>query len=209
MRGLWQRLKPTRETTDRRASSRYRCEVTPLEGRQLMAINAAVPTGPPITAVATPQILRNNGGLIAVKITGTFHQGLVSFIEAKPPVVSEPPPSQMFYIKRNLLQRAKITPVRIEVTDQYREYQPRVVATVHLVESKFYFYPPSKTYVANEQLVRSYTYSATVYLQAKANTGTNGRRYTVAVSVADSDNGAGVNFAVVVPPGTPPPAHKA
>ena len=208
MRPFWQLLTRYRRSIERDRSRRFQIEFTPLEGRQLMTINAATINGLPITAVATPQVLRDTGGLVPVTITGTFHQGLTSFIAGSPK--TEPPASSMFYIKQNLINRAALTPVHVEVTDQYRQYEPRVTAQVHLVESKFYFYTPTRQYVANEQLIRSYTYTATVYLQAKANPGTNGRRYTVSVSVSDSDNGAGVNFAVVVPSNARPrPGHKA
>ncbi len=198
MCALWNRLWTTRRDSAGRARCQKRAlEVTSLERRDLMAIIPGSSTIPPISAIATPQILPNNNRLIAVQIHGEFHQGLTSILGKG--VTTEPPPSSMFYIQRALNQRAMISPVNVEVTDQYRQYQPRVKAHVQLVKSAYYFNPPNKATPASEVLLRDYTYTAVVYLEASKNSSTNGRRYTVSVSVSDSDNGAGVNFAVVVP----------
>jgi len=214
MRELWQRLKRNWSTPPSRGSRRRPTGFMTLESRRLQAIVPLGLGGRAITAAFNPQVLPNTGQLVPVAITGVVTQGVTAVLDGH--LTKEPSEPSLSYIKANLLRRAQTQPLDVAVTDQYRQYEPRISTELKLIPSdplhfhttaldNFVFNPAAynaitKTWSpASEQVLRAYSYTATIFIQAKANPGTHGRRYTVTVSTSDADSGAAVNFAVVVP----------
>jgi hypothetical protein len=149
-----------------------------------------------VTAVATPRVLPNNGKLVPVTITGTIMQIFVTDLGN---ATVAPPASQAAAI--DAAHEAKPAPSEVlgVVTDQYGADEPRVRTTaIQFTSSGTFFAPVSATNpTAVEGLIRNYTYTITLPLQAKANS--INRQYVIGVFASDSDNVGQKNIAVLVP----------
>lgn len=100
--------------------------------------------------------------------------------------------------------------VVLQVTDQYRQDEPRLAAPISLYAAPSiepFGNPLFEKGAYVEQISvptamainRSYTYSFATHLQALKHPGTSGRQYIVNVSSEDADDGGSVNTAVIVP----------
>lgn len=149
-----------------------------------------------VTAVATPRLLPDNGKFVPVTVTGTIEQVLVTDLgQATVP----PPASQLAAI--DAANEAKPRPKEVlgVVTDEYRTDEPRVRTTaLQFVNSGTYFAPFSATNpTAVEGLIRNFSYSFTLRLQAKHHS--ISRQYDIGVFATDNDNTGQKNIAVLVP----------
>jgi hypothetical protein len=178
MRFQWGRRARGQRAPRRLRAWRY-VESTELEARRLQAIGA-------ITAIATPKILTpDNGQFIAVTVTGKIDQVINTTLPGHQ--TSPPPDDQLAALAARAAKRPPPSLVRAIVTDQYRQVEPRLDTHVGaLVKSKAVFLPATQFMPhAIESLSRTYSYSFTIYLQAKASS--IGRQYDITVFVKDTE----------------------
>ncbi|HEV3166962.1 MAG TPA: hypothetical protein VGZ22_23240 [Isosphaeraceae bacterium] len=184
-----------RRDRDGRASRQKRhqrhLEFTILEDRQ-------VPTIVTVTAVAFPRALEPaNGRFLPVVVSGTVKQSLTQVLAGN---VTSLPPAELAALQAKLA--AEPTPGRAlaQVTDRYRRVEPRVRAPLHQIGSTNIFAPASKTNpTAVVGVVRDFTYTLTVFLQAKNGKFGPPRQYDINVSAGDQNGGAGTTIGVGVP----------
>jgi hypothetical protein len=98
----------------------------------------------------------------------------------------------------------------LQVTDQYRQDEPRLFSPIQnfqtvyqIIYASHFVIGDGKTIVVQVPtaiaLIHNYSYSFTFHLQAEANSDTNGRQYFVTIYDVDGDDGAQTNFAILVP----------
>lgn len=98
----------------------------------------------------------------------------------------------------------------LNVTDQYRQDEPRAVTplTLLVTPGTLLFgaqsfvkstYPERFTIPTGEFIYRQYSYSFSTHLQALKHPGTGGRQYIINVSSEDADDGGSANTAAIVP----------
>jgi hypothetical protein len=185
---IWNRRRPLKGTTGR-PRHRRQLEITPLEERRLMSIGT-------VTAVATPRILPDNGKLVPVTVTGSIQQVIVTNLGH---ATVAPPASQLAAI--DAANEAKPGPKEVlgVVTDQYGADEPRVRTTALQFTTRFTFFAPfsATNPTAVEGLIRNYTYTITLPLQARSHS--ISRQYDIGVFASDSDTVGQKNIAVLVP----------
>lgn len=102
----------------------------------------------------------------------------------------------------------------LNVTDQYRQDEPRATAPLTLLAAPITSLFGLPTFVKStynekifvptgETILRQYGYSFSTHFQALKHPGTNGRQYIVNVSSEDADDGGSANTAAVVPNDAP------
>jgi hypothetical protein len=193
---LWILRRPSRRPADR-PRHRRRIEFTVLEDRRLLTVYG-------ITAVATPKILPNNGRFVSVTVSGVIDQEVHTDLGK---ATVQPPPAELAAIDAANASRPAPSVLEL-VTDQYGAVAPRIRKPVtKLLASATLFAPFSKTNpTARQVLLRQYSYSITVNLQAKANS--VNRQYAINVSASDAEATVQKNIAVLVPMKRTPPQQR-
>lgn len=183
-----------REPGVRRGARRHRPELTILEDRRLLSIGT-------VTATADPRVLAPADGRgVPVIISGTVTQVITSDLVGNRKV---PPPARVLASidSRNARQPAPKTALG-QVNDQYHEVEPQARTPLHLVESHTFFNPSTRTSpTAVVGLVRNFSYSLPLGLQAKTGGQSDGRQYDITISAHDQDGSNGTTVAVFVPHG--------
>jgi hypothetical protein len=171
-----------------------RVEVDLLEGRRLFATGLSG-----LTVTVTPQVLiPPNGRYVPVTISGKLTEDLTTNLSGNPTV--PPPPSVKDPIDaRNESQAFPI--VSVTVTDEYRQDEPRARAPLVLVGSHTFFFPGTKANpIAVEGLERDFTFSSTIFLQAKRSLDIpDGRHYYILVAARADQVVTSQTVPVIVP----------
>jgi hypothetical protein len=188
---LWNRRTPGRGLTSRPRRG-YLIEFTSLEERCMPFIG-------PVTAVADPKLLvPADGRFVPVTVTGKINQVILFDLPGHP--TAAPPAPQLDAIHaRN--ERQPIPTAFSFVTDAYRRVEPRVRLSLHQIDSVTGFSPATPTNpTAVVALSRNFTYTFTIYLQARRSEHIPfGRQYDITVAAGDADSGGGTTIAVLVP----------
>jgi hypothetical protein len=191
---FWNRHEPGERSIQRPHARRRQLEFTVLEDRRLLAIGT-------ITATAVPNLLipPNNGHFDTVTVSGTFVQVITDTLPGHP--TTPPDPAALAKIDATLDSEPVPDTVLVQVTDQYRRDEPRFRAEIKLVNSTNVFTPPSKgVATAEESVVRHFSYTFTVKLQARrSSTQPEGRHYYINVAAADADDASSTTVAVLAP----------
>jgi hypothetical protein len=185
---LWKRRRPSKGPMDRRRHRR-RLEFLTLEERQ-------VPTPVSITAVASPNVLPDNGRFVPVTISGTVEQVLTTDLGK----AMTPPPADTRATIDAALESKPGPKLDIFVTDEYGTIEPRLFRTLSQITVSNTFFNPfnsSNGQHANVALVRDFSYSFTVNLQARSHA--ISRQYSINVSAVDNGTVVQQNIAAFVP----------
>jgi hypothetical protein len=172
---------------------RRRVEFLALEDRRLCTVTA-------VTAVASPRVIPPaDGRFVPVTVSGTATQLILTPLPGS--AASPPSASQRAAVDAANVAKAGPNLVLGLVTDQYRTVEPRVRTNVSQLLSSVHFYiaPTAGDPTPHEALIRKYSYSFTVYLQASSHTG--GRQYDITVFATDSQGGNQKSIAARVPHG--------
>ena len=80
----------------------------------------------------------------------------------------------------------------VQVTDEYRRVEPQGPIALIQKDQRTFFSPSTKTSpIAVEAVVRVYSYTTTVKVQAKLGSNTNERQYSVTVAASDQGGFSG------------------
>jgi len=181
----------------------YKPEVANLEDRRLLTIGT-------VTAVADPKVLAPaDGRVIPVTVTGTITQVIVQNLSG---VRKAPPPARVLAAIQAQEARQPAPKTALgQVNDQFHEIAPQVRSPLHLTGTQTFFNPStSSNPTAAVGLIRNFSYTLTVNLQASAGGQADGRHYNITVSASDRDGASGTTISVVVPHGPmlQNPRHK-
>lgn len=165
-------------------------EATLLEDRRLLSIGT-------ITATVTPQILPNVGRFIPVTVSGTIQQGIPGTVPGNP--ATKPGPAVLAPIDAHNATQPAPGKAMIQVVDQYRADEPILLPPLSQISANNFYLPRTKYTPAAEDLVRTFSFSSTFYLQAKLGTYSHGRQYVLFVSATDQSGPAVKDLFAFVP----------
>jgi hypothetical protein len=175
----------------RRRPPRARVEITALEDRRLLAIGA-------VTATSKPQFLfPPNGRFVPVVVTGSITQVITYNLPGHQTVAPTGRPLAGILAK---IARQPFPAASVQVTDQYREVEPRAALHLQLTGTRNFFNrstPANPTAVEGQ--LRTFSYTTTIFLQAGLGANSNGRQYFINVYASDSAGGLGANDFTYVP----------
>ncbi len=181
--------------TGRGAGRALRPALTTLEDRRLLTIGT-------IVATVTPHILEPVGRFVPVTVSGTIQQGISATVPGNP--ATKPGPSVLAPLDAANANAAAPGKAMVQVVDQYRADEPTVLVPLTQISTANYYIPRTKITPrvyspAAEDLVRTFSFSTTLYLQAKLGANSHGRQYVIFVSATDQNGPGGKDLFAFVP----------